>query len=78
MQISEKHLLEFKALTKETVGEEKYNQLTEQDHLSSAIALVTFMEAVYKYQNRENYEAENLRPSQALVAQRTEQDASIV
>ena len=58
MHISDKHFARFKELTREKVGEEKYNQMTEQELFESAIKLITLVEAVYKYNNRDNYEKE--------------------
>ncbi|KKQ82150.1 MAG: hypothetical protein UT05_C0004G0052 [Parcubacteria group bacterium GW2011_GWF2_38_76] len=56
MQISDKHFLEFKKLMRDKVGEEKYNKMTEQELLASAIALITMMKAVYKPITKEAYE----------------------
>jgi hypothetical protein len=48
MNISEKHLNEFKILLKDKMGEEKFSKLSEQDILSSAIKLLTLVKIVYQ------------------------------
>ena len=48
MQISDEHFKKFKELTRQKIGEEEYNKMSEQELLDSAIKLVTLVEAVYK------------------------------
>lgn len=61
MLIPEKHFLKFKKLMRETVGEEAYNKMTEQELLASAIALITLVKAVYKPITKEEHERFNKR-----------------
>ena len=61
MHISDEHFSKFNELMKEEVGEEKYNKMTEQELFESATKLVTLVETVYKYQNRDNYEKEEIK-----------------
>ncbi len=43
----------YKELAKKKFGEEKYNSMTEQEHFTEAIALITLMGAVEQYINKE-------------------------
>jgi hypothetical protein len=56
MQISEKHLSEFKEHMRKKVGEEKYSKMTEQELLASAISLVTLMKVIYRPIKKVDYE----------------------
>lgn len=48
MNISEKHLNEFKELLKDKIGEEEFSKLSEQDILESATKLLTLVKIVYR------------------------------
>ena len=61
MHISEEHFAKFKVLMKEQVGEEEYSKMTEGQLFESATKLITLMEIVYKNQNKDSYEKEEVK-----------------
>lgn len=56
LTIKKKYFEKFKKLYREEFGEEKFNEMTEQQLFESAMALVTLVEAVYKPITREEFE----------------------
>lgn len=55
MNISEKHLNDFKVLLKAKMGEEEFNKLSEQDVLDSAIKLLTLVKIVYQPMTKKEF-----------------------
>lgn len=57
MTLTSEQFEKFKELTRERVGDERFNQMSEQELMDSAMALITLVEAVYKPITKQEYDS---------------------
>lgn len=51
--INDKYFIKYKELTRNKLGDEVYNKMTQQELFDGFTKLITLMEAVYQHQNKD-------------------------
>ncbi len=52
--LNDKYFIKYKELTRNKLGDEVYNKMTEQELFDGFTKLITLMEAVYQHTNKQN------------------------